>query len=99
MTLNLKPTKELVQRSDRVKVNSKNELKFFFINIYTYYSPFVTSPFLLFIYYSFISSQSVDMHPIEPWCLCGLYSGKAVIYNYATQSQIKSFDVSELPVR
>lgn len=39
------------------------------------------------------------MHPSEPWCLVGLYTGKAVIYNYATQAVVKSFDVSDLPVR
>jgi coatomer subunit beta' len=39
------------------------------------------------------------MHPSEPWVLCGLYSGKAAVYSYASQSLLKSFDVSELPVR
>lgn len=43
--------------------------------------------------------KSTDMHPIEPWVLCGLYSGKVVIYNYETGSVVKSFDVSDLPVR
>ncbi len=38
-------------------------------------------------------------HPTEPWVLCGLYTGKALIYNYSTQTVVKSFDVSELPVR
>ncbi len=41
----------------------------------------------------------VPQHPTEPWVLCGLYSGKAVIYSYATQALVKSFDVSEQPVR
>lgn len=31
--------------------------------------------------------------------LCGLYTGKAVIYNYQTQAVVKSFDISDLPVR
>lgn len=43
--------------------------------------------------------KSVDMHPTEPWVIAGLYTGKAVIYNYNTQSVVKSFDVSDLPVR
>lgn len=28
--------------------------------------------------------KSVEMHPGEPWVLCALYSGKAVIYNHTT---------------
>jgi hypothetical protein len=31
--------------------------------------------------------------------ICGLYTGKAIIYNYSTQGVVKSFDVSDLPVR
>ena len=43
--------------------------------------------------------KSVDMHPSEPWVLCALYTGKVVIYNYATGTTFKTFDVSEQPVR
>ena len=43
--------------------------------------------------------KSVDLHPQEPWVLCGLYTGKAVIYNYNNNAVVKSIDVSELPVR
>ena len=43
--------------------------------------------------------KSVDMHPTEPWVLCALYSGKVAIYNYASSTTVRSFDVSELPVR
>jgi coatomer subunit beta' len=43
--------------------------------------------------------KSVDMHPTEPWVLCALYSGKVAIYNYSTSTIVKTFDVSDLPVR
>eukprot|EP00158_Paraphelidium_tribonemae_P002294 Partr_v1_DN2525_c0_g1_i1_m52717 putative coatomer protein complex, subunit beta 2 (beta prime) len=43
--------------------------------------------------------KSVDMHPTEPWVCCALYSGKVVIYNTNTGALVKSFDVSDLPVR
>lgn len=43
--------------------------------------------------------KSVDMHPSEPWVLCALYSGKCVIYNYNTGATVRSFDVSDLPIR
>lgn len=43
--------------------------------------------------------KSVEMHPTEPWVLCALYSGKAVIYNHGTGALFKSFDVCEQPVR
>eukprot|EP01027_Heterolobosea_sp_BB2_P002946 GEZU01004435.1.p1 GENE.GEZU01004435.1~~GEZU01004435.1.p1 ORF type:complete len:992 (-),score=264.33 GEZU01004435.1:172-3147(-) len=43
--------------------------------------------------------KSVDIHPTEPWVLLSLYSGRVQIVNYATKSVVKSFDVSELPVR
>ncbi len=43
--------------------------------------------------------KAVDFHPTEPWVLAGLYSGTVQIYNYATGSLVKSFDVSPVPVR
>ncbi|KAJ2613007.1 Coatomer subunit beta' [Coemansia sp. RSA 1365] len=43
--------------------------------------------------------KSVDMHPTEPWVLASLYNGKAYVWNYETQSQVKAFEVSDLPVR
>ncbi|KAJ1889064.1 Coatomer subunit beta' [Kickxella alabastrina] len=43
--------------------------------------------------------KSVDMHPTEPWMLASLYDGKVHIWNYETQTQVKSFEVSGLPVR
>jgi hypothetical protein len=43
--------------------------------------------------------KSVDIHPTEPWVLTSLYSGHVVIWNYTTQSAVKSFEVTELPIR
>uniref|UniRef100_A0A7S1KUN6 Coatomer subunit beta' n=1 Tax=Percolomonas cosmopolitus TaxID=63605 RepID=A0A7S1KUN6_9EUKA len=43
--------------------------------------------------------KNVDLHPTEPWVLSALFSGQVVITNYKTKSTVRSFDVSELPVR
>lgn len=43
--------------------------------------------------------KSVDLHPTEPWVLSALYSGIVMIWDYETGSLVKSFEVSELPVR
>lgn len=43
--------------------------------------------------------KSVEFHPIEPWVLTGLYNGKVTIWNYLTQTQVKSFEVTDVPVR
>ncbi|XP_017492758.1 PREDICTED: coatomer subunit beta'-like, partial [Rhagoletis zephyria] len=43
--------------------------------------------------------KCVDLHPVEPWLLCGLYSGHVHIWNYETQLLLKSFDVCDVPVR
>ncbi|KAI8369331.1 coatomer WD associated region-domain-containing protein [Radiomyces spectabilis] len=43
--------------------------------------------------------KSVDLHPTEPWVLASLYSGHVYIYNYETQALVKTFEVSETPVR
>lgn len=43
--------------------------------------------------------KAVDLHPTEPWVLSSLYSGQVVISNYETQKVLKTFDVSDLPVR
>jgi coatomer subunit beta' len=41
----------------------------------------------------------VDLHPTEPWVLSALYSGSIMIWNYDTQSLVKTIEVSPLPVR
>ncbi|KQK19911.1 coatomer subunit beta'-1 isoform X1 [Brachypodium distachyon] len=43
--------------------------------------------------------KSVDLHPTEPWILSSLYSGSVCIWDYQSQTMVKSFEVSELPVR
>jgi len=41
----------------------------------------------------------VDIHPSEPWALAALYSGNVMIWDYETSTCVKSFELSELPVR
>jgi len=43
--------------------------------------------------------KSVDVHPSEPWVLSALYNGHLFLWNYNTQSLVKSFEVTDLPVR
>mmetsp|Transcript_1616 Transcript_1616/g.4851 ORF Transcript_1616/g.4851 Transcript_1616/m.4851 type:complete len:916 (+) Transcript_1616:266-3013(+) len=43
--------------------------------------------------------KCVDIHPTEPWVLSCLYDGTMHIYNYATESVVKSFEVSDQPIR
>ncbi|KAF8888138.1 coatomer protein [Gymnopilus junonius] len=43
--------------------------------------------------------KGVDFHPTEPWVLTGLYNGTVNIYNHETGAIVKTFEVSEVPVR
>ena len=43
--------------------------------------------------------KSVDIHPTEPWALAALYTGIVMIWDYESGSCVKSFELSELPVR
>ncbi|KAF7309700.1 Coatomer protein [Mycena indigotica] len=43
--------------------------------------------------------KGVDFHPTEPWLLAGLYNGTVNIYNHETGAIVKTFEVSEVPVR
>jgi coatomer subunit beta' len=43
--------------------------------------------------------KSVDFHPTEPWLATGLYNGTVNILNIETGAQIKSFEVTDVPVR
>ncbi|KAK9466750.1 coatomer WD associated region-domain-containing protein [Lipomyces arxii] len=43
--------------------------------------------------------KGIDFHPTEPWILATLYSGNVQIWSYETQTIIKTFDVTEVPVR
>ena len=43
--------------------------------------------------------KGMDFHPSEPWVLTTLYNGKVEIWSYATNTLVKSIQVTELPVR
>eukprot|EP01137_Pigoraptor_chileana_P025406 Opistho-2@94866 len=43
--------------------------------------------------------KSVDLHPTEPWMLVSLYIGTIHVWNYENQTMVKSFEVTDLPVR
>ncbi|WWC89710.1 uncharacterized protein L201_004635 [Kwoniella dendrophila CBS 6074] len=43
--------------------------------------------------------KSVDFHPTEPHVICGLYNGQVKIWNYETQTDLKTFEVTDVPVR
>lgn len=43
--------------------------------------------------------KSVDFHTKEPWVLSALYTGNVFIWNYETQTIVRTFEVSEVPVR
>ncbi|KKF96229.1 putative coatomer subunit beta' [Ceratocystis platani] len=43
--------------------------------------------------------KGVDFHPTEPWILCTLYSGHVSIWSYETQQVVKTFELTDVPVR
>jgi len=43
--------------------------------------------------------KSVDIHPSEPWAIAALYSGNVMIWDYESGTCVKSFELSDLPVR
>ncbi|KAG2732842.1 hypothetical protein G9P44_003832 [Scheffersomyces stipitis] len=43
--------------------------------------------------------KGIDFHPSEPWILTTLYNGKIEIWSYATNTLVKSIQVTEMPVR
>ena len=43
--------------------------------------------------------KAVDFHPTENWILCALYNGKVHIYDYDTQLLLRTFDITDVPVR
>ncbi|KHN96188.1 coatomer beta' subunit [Metarhizium album ARSEF 1941] len=43
--------------------------------------------------------KGVDFHPHEPWILTTLYSGHVYIWSYETQQTVKTFELTEVPVR
>lgn len=43
--------------------------------------------------------KCVDIHPTEPWVLAAMYDGHVFIYDYETGSVVKTFEVTDQPVR
>ncbi|GAA5949972.1 hypothetical protein JCM10213_004272 [Rhodosporidiobolus nylandii] len=43
--------------------------------------------------------KSVAFHSVEPWLITGLYTGNVIIYHIETGAVIKTFEVTEVPVR
>ncbi|KAL2760177.1 hypothetical protein ACRALDRAFT_1046563 [Sodiomyces alcalophilus JCM 7366] len=43
--------------------------------------------------------KGIDFHPQEPWILTTLYSGHAYIWSYETQQIVKTFELTDVPVR
>ena len=43
--------------------------------------------------------KCVDQHPVENWMLASLYNGHIHVWNYETQTLVKSFEVCDVPVR
>ncbi|KAK0643754.1 coatomer WD associated region-domain-containing protein [Cercophora newfieldiana] len=43
--------------------------------------------------------KGIDFHPTEPWILTTLYSGHAYIWSYETQQIVKTFELTDVPVR
>ncbi|PWW79883.1 Coatomer, beta' subunit [Tuber magnatum] len=43
--------------------------------------------------------KGIDFHPTEPWILSTLYSGHVNIWSHETQTLVKTFEVTDVPVR
>ena len=43
--------------------------------------------------------KSVDVHPSLPWVLIALYAGTVMIYDYNSQTQVRSIEITNAPVR
>lgn len=43
--------------------------------------------------------KGIDFHPTEPWILTTLYNGKIEIWSHATNTLVKSIQVTDMPVR
>lgn len=43
--------------------------------------------------------KCVDFHPSEPWILAALYTGHIFLWNYQTQTLVKSIEVCDFPIR
>ncbi|KAI9839203.1 MAG: hypothetical protein M1819_003196 [Sarea resinae] len=43
--------------------------------------------------------KGIDFHSTEPWILTTLYSGHVYIWSYETQAIVKTFELTDVPVR
>ncbi|RKO97028.1 Coatomer, beta' subunit, partial [Caulochytrium protostelioides] len=43
--------------------------------------------------------KAMDFHPTEPWVLSALYNGTVFIWNHETQALVKTFEVTDKPIR
>ncbi|KAF2805527.1 Coatomer, beta' subunit [Mytilinidion resinicola] len=43
--------------------------------------------------------KGIDFHPTEPWILTTLYSGHCHIWSFATQQIVRTFELTDVPVR
>ncbi|KAK0722654.1 coatomer WD associated region-domain-containing protein [Lasiosphaeria miniovina] len=43
--------------------------------------------------------KGIDFHPTEPWILTTLYSGHVYIWSHETQQIVKTFELTDVPVR
>jgi len=43
--------------------------------------------------------KGIDFHPVEPWILTTLYNGHVYIWSYETQAIVKTFELTDVPVR
>ncbi|KAL1874929.1 hypothetical protein VTK73DRAFT_10355 [Phialemonium thermophilum] len=43
--------------------------------------------------------KGIDFHPTESWILTTLYSGHVYIWSYETQQVVKTFELTDVPVR
>ncbi|CAA16920.2 putative coatomer subunit beta'' [Schizosaccharomyces pombe] len=43
--------------------------------------------------------KAVDFHPTEPWVIASHYNGQVGIWNYNTQTLVRSFDINDVPIR
>lgn len=43
--------------------------------------------------------KGIDFHPTEPWILTTLYSGHVNIWSFESQSIVKTFELTDVPVR
>ncbi|CCG82449.1 putative COPI vesicle coat beta' subunit [Taphrina deformans PYCC 5710] len=43
--------------------------------------------------------KAIDFHPTEPWILTSMYNGQVLLYNYQTSAIIKTFEITDVPIR